>query len=78
MKLHLKIDKSTFVFIVTVYNAIVSYGGSLLIQAYPVAGVPALSFCMTVGNAGIVLLAAETGNETPSPLPTPPTPSPAP
>jgi hypothetical protein len=74
MKIHLSIDKSTFVFIVAVYNAIVSYVVIPIATAHPLAA----GFAITVGNAGIVLLAAESGNEAPANEPTPPISSPAP
>jgi hypothetical protein len=67
MKVHLSIDKSTFVFIVAVYNAVISYVVIPTATAHPLAA----GFAITVGNAGIVLLAAESGNEAPAPTPVP-------
>jgi hypothetical protein len=73
VKLQFRVDKATFLFIIITWNAIVTYASTALHVSAPV-----LTLTTTIGNAAIVLLGVETGNE-PEPTPTPsPTPTPTP
>jgi hypothetical protein len=70
----LKIDKATYLLIVTLVNASVSfiaYYISLLGILSPTEFTQIFSFITIVVNALLVWLAAETGNPPPNPAPTP-------
>lgn len=62
---NLKVDKATFMLIVTIWNLLAAYIGTAVTSLSP----PILTIILGAGNAIIVWLGVETGNETPTATP---------
>jgi len=66
VQVNLKISHATFILIVTIWNLLAAYIGSIYISVVTPAG---LALVLGIGNAVIGWLSAETGNTAPTPTP---------